>query len=82
MRMGRGSTAGLGVAVLWLSLLVLLPLAAVIAKSSGAGWSGLANAFTSRVARDALFLTIGSAAAVSIVNAVMGTLVAWVLVQL
>jgi sulfate/thiosulfate transport system permease protein len=81
MRMGRASTAGLGVAVLWLSLLVLLPLAAVLAKSSGAGWSGLANAFTSREARAALFLTVGSSAGIAVVNAVMGTLVAWVLVR-
>ena len=68
-------------AVLWLSLLVLLPLAAVIAKASGAGWHGLANAFTDREARDALLLTVGLSAAIAIVNAVMGTLVAWVLVR-
>jgi sulfate transport system permease protein len=69
------------VAVLWLSLLVLIPLAAVIAKSTGAGWDGLINAFTDRSARSALILTVSSALIVAAVNAVMGTLVAWVLVR-
>jgi sulfate transport system permease protein len=81
LRLGAASGAGLGVAVLWLSLLVLLPLAAVVVKSTGAGWSGLTNAFTDREARSALTLTVGSAVAISVVNAVMGTLVAWVLVR-
>ena len=81
LRLGGPSAVGLGVAVLWLSLLVLLPLAAVVVKAGGAGWSGLANAFTDREARDALTLTVESAVGISIVNAVMGTLVAWVLVR-
>jgi sulfate transport system permease protein len=79
--LGRASGLGLGIAVIWLSLLVLLPLVGVIAKSTDAGWSGLSNAFTDREARDALILTVGSALAISLVNAVMGTLVAWVLVR-
>jgi sulfate transport system permease protein len=79
--LGGAAGAGLGVAVLWLSLLVLLPLAAVVAKATGAGWTGLANAFTDREARDTIFLTVGSSLGVSAVNAVMGTLVAWVLVR-
>jgi sulfate transport system permease protein len=81
LRLGGPSAAGLGLAVLWLSLLVLLPLAAVVVKSTGAGWSGLTNAFTDREARDALLLTVGSSLLISVVNAVMGTLVAWVLVR-
>ncbi len=35
--LGRTSGTGLGMAVLWLSLLVLLPLAAVVSKAAGAG---------------------------------------------
>jgi sulfate transport system permease protein len=62
-------------------LLVLLPLAAVVVKASGVGWSGLVDALTGREARSALIFTVSSAAFVSIVNAVMGTLVAWVLVR-
>jgi sulfate transport system permease protein len=81
LRLGAVSGAGLGVAVLWLSLLVLLPLAAVVAKSTGAGLSGLTDAFTSRQARSALLLTVESSLIISVVNAFLGTLVAWVLVR-
>jgi sulfate transport system permease protein len=81
LRLARGSSIGLGVAVLWLSLLVLVPLTAVVVKGSGSGWHGLANAFTDREARDALYLTVGSSLIVGAVNAVMGTLVAGVLVR-
>ena len=41
---------GLGAAVLWLSLLVLLPLAAVVVKATGNGWSGFWDALTTREA--------------------------------
>jgi sulfate transport system permease protein len=81
LRLRAGSAAGLGAAVVWLSLLVLLPLAAVVVKASGVGWSGLVDALTGREARSALVFTVTSAALVSLVNAVMGTLVAWVLVR-
>jgi sulfate/thiosulfate transport system permease protein len=80
-RLGAVSGTGLGIAVLWLSLLVLIPLAAVVARSSGAGWGGLLDVFTSRGPRSALILTVSSALIVAVVNAVMGTLVAWVLVR-
>ncbi len=81
LRLGAPSAIGLGVGVLWLSLLVLLPLAAVVVKASGAGWDGLTSAFTGREARDALLLTVGSSLIVAAINAVMGTLVAMVLVR-
>jgi sulfate/thiosulfate transport system permease protein len=81
LRLRPGSAAGLGAAVIWLSLLVLLPLAAVVVKASGVGWSGLVDALTGREARSALIFTVSSAAFVSLANAVMGTLVAWVLVR-
>jgi len=80
-RLGPGPAAGLGLAVLWLSVLVLLPLAAVIVTASGGGWSGLAAAFTDREAFDALRLTVLCSIAVSLVNAVLGTVIAWVLVR-
>jgi len=80
-RLGAASAAGLGVAVLWLSLLVLIPLAAVVAKGAGDGWSGFWNAFSDREAFAAVRLTVGCALGVAAVNAVMGTIVAWVLVR-
>jgi sulfate/thiosulfate transport system permease protein len=72
---------GLGAAVLWLSLLVLLPLAAVVVKGTGEGWSGFWDALTTREALSALRLTVFSSISVAAVNAVIGTLIAWVLVR-
>lgn len=80
-RVGGYSGLGLGVVVLWLSLLVLLPLAAVVGRAFGAGWGSFAGAVTTPEAASALELTITLAVLVAVVNAVMGTLVAWVLVR-
>ena len=80
-RLGRGSGATLGVVMLWMSLLVLLPLAAVVAKAFGSGWSPFIDAITGREAASALELTVGLAVVVALVNGVMGSLVAWVLVR-
>jgi sulfate transport system permease protein len=69
---------GLGVATIWLSLIVLIPLAAVVAKSTeGAFWQTV----TSRQSVSALELTVIASLGVAAINAVMGTLVAWVLVR-
>jgi sulfate transport system permease protein len=67
--------------VLWLSILVLLPLAAVVAKAGGDGWSTFWHNATDKQALDALRLTVLSSLGVAVVNAVMGTLIAWVLVR-
>jgi sulfate transport system permease protein len=81
LRLGAASGTSLGVIVIWLSLLVLLPLAAVVGKAFGSGWHDFWAAITSSVTADALKLTIGLSLAAALVNAVMGTLVAWVLVR-
>jgi sulfate transport system permease protein len=75
------SGTSLGVTVLWLSLVVLIPLAAVVGKAFGSGWHDFAAAITDRETASALRLTVTLAVLVAIVNAVMGTLVAWVLVR-
>ncbi len=78
MRLGPGAGLGLGLAVLWLSLLVLLPLAAVVARAAGSSfWA----AVTSPEALHAVRFTVLCALAVTAVNAVMGTVIAWVLVR-
>jgi sulfate/thiosulfate transport system permease protein len=78
---GRASGLGLGVATLYLSVIVLIPLAAVVEKavSSGAGslWSSIDNPLALR----ALAITLGASAIVAAIGAVTGTLVAWVLVR-
>ena len=81
LRFGRLAGVGLGAGVLWLSLLVLLPLAAVVVTSAENGWSGFWDSITGPGASAALRFTIGSSLLVCAVNAVMGTLVAFVLVR-
>ncbi|MDT3443811.1 sulfate ABC transporter permease subunit CysT [Pseudofrankia sp. BMG5.37] len=80
-RLGVGSGLGLGMAVLWLSLLVLIPLAAVVARGFTGGWSGFWDNITDPSAVRALRLTVVSSLLVAAINAVMGTLLAWVLVR-
>jgi len=78
---GNGAGLGLGLGTLWLSLIVLLPLAAVVAKSTDGGWSAFWHAVSSRQAVDALELTLGASLLVAAISAVMGTATAWVLVR-
>lgn len=80
-RLGRGSGLGLGVATIWLSLIVVLPLSAVIVRAGGNGWSGYFDALRNPATAAALRLTLGEAALVTVFNLVLGTLVAWVLVR-
>lgn len=80
-RLRLPSAAGLGVSVLWLSLLVLVPLAAVVAKSLSGGWPGFWAAITAEQALATLRLTVACALVVTAINAVMGTVIAWVLVR-
>jgi len=75
------SGVGLGISVMWFSLLVLIPLCAVVITASGAGWSGFWSSITNEQTLAAIKLTVGTAFAVTIVNVFMGTLIAWVLVR-
>ena len=72
---------GLGVATLWLSLVVLLPLAAVVDRSVEGGLAAFWQSVSSRQAVDALRFTLLMSLGVAAINAVMGTLIAWVLVR-
>jgi sulfate/thiosulfate transport system permease protein len=83
-RAHRGAPAGslaLGISTLWLSAIVLLPLAAVLARSLDGGVDDFWASVTSRQAVDALKFTILVSLAAAAVNAVGGLLVAWVLVR-
>jgi len=75
------SGLGLGVATTWFSLVVLIPLAAVVATSAGGGVSGFVDSVTSPQTRAAIVLTVGTALAVTALDVVMGTAIAWVLVR-
>jgi sulfate/thiosulfate transport system permease protein len=79
--LGRASGLGLGIGMLWFSLLVLLPLSAVIATAGEGGWSAAWTTITNEQTAAAIRLTVGTALAATVVNVMMGTLIAWVLVR-
>lgn len=72
---------GLGVATLWLSIIVLLPLAAVVVRSTDGGLSAFWDAVSSRQAISALRFTLLISIATAAINAAFGTLIAWTLVR-
>jgi sulfate transport system permease protein len=77
----RSSGLGLGIAVTWFSLLVLIPLAAIVATAGGEGWHGYVDTLTNPQSWAAIKLTVGQSLLVTGINVVMGTLIAWVLVR-
>lgn len=77
----RTPRLALGVVVLWVGVLVVLPLAALVALSTAEGPAGFVRAVTAPGALAALGTTLLLAAAVALVNAVFGTLLAWVLAR-
>ena len=77
----RTSGIGLGITMLWFSLLVLIPLVAVIITASSGGWSAFANQLTNEQTASAILLTIRAAIVVTLINVVIGTVIAWVLVR-
>ncbi|NLD76251.1 MAG: sulfate ABC transporter permease subunit CysT [Acidimicrobiales bacterium] len=79
--LGAASGLGLGVSLLWFSLLVLIPLAAVVSTATGGGWSTFERALGNEQTSAAIRLTVSQAALVTLVNIVMGTMIAWVLVR-
>ncbi len=80
-RVVPGFGLSLGVTLAWLSLIVLIPLAGLLLKAGGLGWQGLWQIWTEPRVLAALKLSFGTAFAAAAFNAVMGTLVAWVLVR-
>ncbi|MEP9362367.1 sulfate ABC transporter permease subunit CysT [Nocardioides sp. CN2-186] len=75
------SGLGLGVAMIWFSLLVLIPLSAIVVKATGGGWSTFESVLTNENTRAALQLTVVSSLIITAINMVMGTVIAWVLVR-
>lgn len=76
---GFGLTMGFTVA--YLSLIVLIPLAAVFIRSSGMGAHDFWAAITSPRVLASFRLSFGASFIAALINAVFGLLVAWVLVR-
>jgi sulfate/thiosulfate transport system permease protein len=80
-QVGGGAALLRGTVTMYLSLVVVLPLAAVVWRSGRDGWAAFWHSATTPQALAALRLTFTVALAVVAVNAVVGTLIAWVLVR-
>ncbi|HWW66735.1 MAG TPA: sulfate ABC transporter permease subunit CysT [Solirubrobacterales bacterium] len=78
---GVGAGLGRGTVVLYLSAIVLLPLAAVVSQSLERGIGSFWEAVTSPLAVAALELTVSCSLIVVVVNAIFGTIIAWILVR-
>ena len=77
----RSSGLGLGIALTWFSLLVLIPLSLIVIQSIDGGWETFRQTLTNPQTAAALRLTVTQALIVTAINVVMGTLIAWVLVR-
>jgi sulfate/thiosulfate transport system permease protein len=76
---GFGPT--LGYTVFYLSLIVLIPLSALVFKATSLSWDEFLAAVTAPRVMASYRLTFGTALLAAMVNALFGVLVAWVLVR-
>ncbi len=77
-----GSTSlRVGVAITWLSVIVLLPLAAIVWQSAGGGWQAFWDAVTSDAAIGSFRVTLTISFSVAVINLFFGLLIAWVLTR-
>ena len=67
--------------MLWFSLLVLIPLTAVVAAAAEGGWSRYLSVLSNDQTWAAVMLTVTQSLVVTAINVVMGTVIAWVLVR-
>jgi sulfate/thiosulfate transport system permease protein len=71
----------MGFVTTFLLVIVVLPIAAVVWKSTGNGWSGFWTAISTPEAVAALKLSVVMATLAVLTTAVFGTIIAWVLVR-
>jgi sulfate transport system permease protein len=71
----------LGVTMLYLTVIVVLPIAAMLLKAASLGWDDLWRIVSSRRSISAYSVTFGSALLATIFNGFFGLLLAWVLVR-
>jgi sulfate transport system permease protein len=76
---GFGPT--LGFTLLYLSVIVLLPLAALVLRPWSLGWHGVLAAITAPRVLAALRVSFGAAFIAAAINAIFGLIVAWVMVR-
>jgi sulfate transport system permease protein len=74
-----GFRLGLGIALAYLTLLILIPLATIPLRTATMGWDRFVEVVTSPRSLAAYRLSFGAALAAAAINAVFGLVVAWVL---
>ena len=76
-----GFVATLGFSLFWLSLIVLVPLIALLVTAAGLGPAGWWKIASDQRVLEALRLSFGTALIAAFVVSLIGTLIAWVLVR-
>jgi sulfate transport system permease protein len=76
---GFGPT--MGYTIFYLSLIVLIPLSALVFKTAGLTWHEFVTTVTAPRVMASYRITFGAALFAAVINALFGTLVAWVLVR-
>jgi sulfate transport system permease protein len=76
-----GFSLSLGYTVFYLSVLVLIPIAACFIKAGSLSFHDFWHAVWTERSRAAYLLTFGAAAAAAVINLILGLLLAWVLVR-
>lgn len=71
----------MGYSMFYLSIIVLLPLAALILKSAQLSWDDFWKTANSDVVRASYRLTFQASAAAALINGLFGLIIAWVLVR-
>lgn len=80
-RFGGGATAAKGFVLLYLSVIVLIPIAALVVASTDGGWDAFWTAVSNPQAVATFKLTLLASLAVVVINSISGTIIAWVLVR-
>jgi sulfate transport system permease protein len=78
---GPGALGVRAIALSYLTLILIIPLVVILQDGLSGGLSGMWSAITRPVARHALWLSLWTAGLMALINAVMGTLTAYVLVR-
>jgi sulfate/thiosulfate transport system permease protein len=71
----------LGFTVIYLTVIVLVPIGALVIKTLGLSWKELWELATNERAMAAYRLSLGASLAAALINAIFGSLLAWVLVR-
>ena len=76
-----GFTLSLGTTLLYLTVIILIPIAALVLTGAGIGWERFLRFVTSNSALSAFRVTLVAAGIATLINAFYGLLMAWVLTR-